>query len=84
VFSYATTEEVARDARRMAAELRAAGAGEVADLLENHVSSFWTTSTEFLVELLSLLDAVRPTVPSSVQDRLSVLYAGAKHLANLR
>ena len=83
MFSYATTEEVAHDVRRVAAELRAAGAGEAADVLENHVSSFWTTTTEFLVELLSLLDAVRPTVPASVQDRLVALSAGAKQLANL-
>lgn len=83
MFTYATTDEVVRDVRRMGAELRAAGAGEAADLLENHVGSFWTTATEFLVELLSLLDAVRPTVPASAQDRLSALYAGAKQLADL-
>ena len=83
MFTYATTDELVRDVRRRGAEIRAAGAGEAADLLENHVGSFWTTTTEFLVELLSLLDAVRPTVPASAQDRLSALYAGAKQLADL-
>ena len=81
-----TIEDIRNELAAIATELRAEDAG-VASQLDTLNSTFYTTTTEYLVEAMGMIQSVRgqgSLRSSKLLDRLGAVERAARQLANLR
>jgi len=81
-----TIEDIRNELAAIATELHAEEAG-VASQLDTLNSTFYTTTTEYLVEAMGMIQSVRgqgSLRSSQLLDRLGAVERAARQLANLR
>ena len=79
--------QVREEVAALASALRAQGKGAEAATIEAFNSSFWTTTTEYLVELLNVLDRIGSAAPmqsASISARVDSVKSAARRLSNLK
>jgi hypothetical protein len=84
-----TTSEVHEELQRLAGELRKLGEPRSAERIEALTKGFYTTTSEYLVEVLTALEDVVSTgvldrLPSSTRTEITQVHDSAKRLLNFR